>query len=287
MDGIQVKINTAHKNPTLKLYPDAIMNPGSLYLVDFSNPKGYDGGNTPPANGTLIPNLAWETAKNMIGSGDRTSLSSTAAVNFTAGESIIEFTSKKGLHVITSQAALAAYHTFLAAIPAPIKSYILANTSHRFYYSVWARNTRLALTGTTAFCGFGNTAGFTTNHHAIFQRDNTQPTGGNLVGTRNTAFNALGNFFRNVGVQGFTGTPAAVGSTEGFWKVGSGGAYATFEVNKAPSMILYRPLYIEDLTVSGRSYAEADAADFALYTAAFGAGGRFNGDTFTDPATLA
>jgi hypothetical protein len=43
---------------------------------------------------------------------------------------------------------------------------------------------------------------------------------------------------------------------------------------------LYR-LYIENLTVSGRTWAEVDAIDYALYQAAFGAGGRFADDTFT------
>ena len=45
-------------------------------------------------------------------------------------------------------------------------------------------------------------------------------------------------------------------------------------------------LAIEDLTVSGRTYAEVDALDYALYQAAFAADGRYHGDTNTDPSTL-
>jgi len=57
-------------------------------------------------------------------------------------------------------------------------------------------------------------------------------------------------------------------------------------LNKSASGIFYK-LYIEDLTVSGRSYEQVDAIDFALYTSAFSAGGKYYGDSFTDPATIA
>lgn len=52
------------------------------------------------------------------------------------------------------------------------------------------------------------------------------------------------------------------------------------------SSIFYRA-YIEDLTVSGRTYAEVDAIDYALYTKeVLTPGGRYYGDTYTDPATI-
>lgn len=45
--------------------------------------------------------------------------------------------------------------------------------------------------------------------------------------------------------------------------------------------------YVEDLTVSGRTYAEVDAIDHALYTKeVLTPGSRYYGDTFTDPATI-
>lgn len=55
--------------------------------------------------------------------------------------------------------------------------------------------------------------------------------------------------------------------------------------NHAPSQILYA-VCLEDLTVSGRSYIEASQMDAALYAQAFGAGGRYASDTFTNPTTL-
>lgn len=63
--------------------------------------------------------------------------------------------------------------------------------------------------------------------------------------------------------------------------MGTGNAH-----HRMPSMILYR-FVLEDLTVTGRSFATADAIDAAQFAAAFGTGGRYNGDTYTDPATIA
>jgi hypothetical protein len=52
------------------------------------------------------------------------------------------------------------------------------------------------------------------------------------------------------------------------------------------SWAFYRA-YIEDLTLSGRTWAEVNAIDYALYQAAFGTDGRFEGDTtFTAPSTI-
>lgn len=67
--------------------------------------------------------------------------------------------------------------------------------------------------------------------------------------------------------------------------VGTIGAWIGGNYNKATSRIIYRAR-IEDLTVSGRTYEEVEAIDFALYTAAFAVGGKFYGDTYTDPTTF-
>jgi len=53
------------------------------------------------------------------------------------------------------------------------------------------------------------------------------------------------------------------------------------------SGVIYRA-YMEDLQVSGRSYAAVDAIDFEQFTKhVLTAGGRYYGDTYTDPATIA
>jgi hypothetical protein len=70
--------------------------------------------------------------------------------------------------------------------------------------------------------------------------------------------------------------------------VGNGGSINASGTAKesAPSVVFYRT-YLEDLTVSGRTYAEVDALDVALYTKhVLTTGGRYYGDTYTDPATI-
>lgn len=101
---------------------------------------------------------------------------------------------------------------------------------------------------------------------------------------------------------GVTGTLAGggvlFGPTIAFDGIGSAGQTGTATFNaaytatngnkdKAPSFIFYR-LYLEDLTVSGRSYATVDGLANTNFANLFNtAGGRYYGtDTFTDPATI-
>lgn len=57
--------------------------------------------------------------------------------------------------------------------------------------------------------------------------------------------------------------------------------------DKTDSHVIYR-MYLEDLTVSGRTHAQVEALDHALYTKeVLTEGGRYYGDTYTSPATLA
>jgi hypothetical protein len=65
-----------------------------------------------------------------------------------------------------------------------------------------------------------------------------------------------------------------------------GSASAGTNKDKTDSHIIYR-FYLEDLTVSGLSYATVDALSRAEDTKhVLTAGGRYYGDTFTDPTTI-
>jgi len=85
------------------------------------------------------------------------------------------------------------------------------------------------------------------------------------------------------------------GSTVQFPGIGTTGTVAngTFNpassasnVNKSDSHIIYR-FYLEDLTVSGRTYAEVDALSWAEYQRqVLTVGGRYYGDTFTNPTSI-
>lgn len=100
----------------------------------------------------------------------------------------------------------------------------------------------------------------------------------------------------NAGVTGaYAGGGVFFGCPVQLPAIGTTGATGTAVINAAsnapnkdrcPSWVLYR-CYLEDLTISGRTYAEVDAIDHALYTAeVLDPGGRYHADTFTDPATL-
>lgn len=56
-------------------------------------------------------------------------------------------------------------------------------------------------------------------------------------------------------------------------------------LNAIQSLIVYR-IYIEDLKASGRTYEQVKAIDDAEFAKAFDVGGRFYGDTWSDPATI-
>jgi hypothetical protein len=95
------------------------------------------------------------------------------------------------------------------------------------------------------------------------------------------------------GSQGGGGLP--FGSSASWPGIGTTGTVASvnFGVNgnsankdKIDSHIIYR-FYLEDLTVSGRSYATVDALSWAEYTKhVLTVGGRYYNDTFTSPSTI-
>jgi hypothetical protein len=67
---------------------------------------------------------------------------------------------------------------------------------------------------------------------------------------------------------------------------GTGNLTSANSTDGSESRIFYG-FYLEDLTVSGRTYQDVDALDLQAYNIAFGTGGRYYNDTYTDPATIA
>lgn len=268
---------------------DAILNAGSLFLFDPSHSQG--GFTGVPATGDTVPNVAWKEAAALIGAGTEASLKArvTSSGNV-ANEFKLERTAKGGLHGIISQVAQTAGRSFSLAVAAAIRDYVYANrVEHSFYFSMWHRVTRLSTASSvmqSTFHYIGATAAtslFYAPNSAIYT-DN----GAAKIGARTTAQDTQGvagsERFANGGIHGITSTGPLPGNDIQLM-IGTGSVWNSFNVNKGASRVLYR-VYIEDLTVSGRTYAEADAQDYALYQAAFGVGGRFNGDTYTAPSTL-
>ena len=282
------------------LRKDPILTNGSLVLMDNSNPSITPPSVIPasnPATAGVIPNVAWEEAKAIFGSGDVTSLGFSTLNTYTASSGKVEMTAKKGVHAIISQVNhTARTQTFNIVMPAVYRQYFYDNSGHKFYVSVWRKKTRLPAAGVDwALLGllFGTTSVYMGLELVALNANGGRITMANMGTNRRIAAvdNDLNPYFKNVSSGGGTiGTPAANTNTDAsnflFALGGQISAYTdTYVLNKLPSVITYR-VYIEDQTVSGRSYAEIDAIDKALYDAAFAVGGKFYGDTFTDPATL-
>lgn len=273
-----------------KRYDDSLLNAGSLALLDFSHP--LTGVNSVPANGALINNIAWKQAQALLGLGTQSTLSWGFANNLTVTDGLVELTPKKGLHVITSQTTMAANRRMRINFPDPIRRYLADNPTRKIYFSIWARYTRLAMNGAVLndkhnLAMLYDSALGSASKWAFWMQNNSNYIGAGKSLGANTPTPVLGNFYRNLAVDGWTGGSSSgtiTAALTGYVKVGEDSPNVTLEVNKSPSMIIYR-VYLEDLTASGRSYAQADADDLARYTRAFSTG-RFVGDTFTNPATL-
>lgn len=81
-----------------------------------------------------------------------------------------------------------------------------------------------------------------------------------------------------VGSDGSTG--------EAFFSAVSAASSSTATREGQPSWLFYR-FYAEELTISGRTFAQVNALDQAEYTKqVLTPGGRYYGDVFTDPATI-
>lgn len=274
------------------LRDDPILTPGSLFLFDPSHSLGAFTGL--PTGANVVPNVAWEYAATAIGSGTQSSLAATAATTGNvAGKFLAERTVKGGLHgIVTQGGTQGADHNFLLTLPTSIRDFLYNNrTGHSFYISLWSKITRAALANAAPQSPFHFLGANTANLLFHFQNGTVNNgAGSNIVAsndvptTLDTSIASGTMRFNSGAVLGVYGTgPSAANNV--FLGVGTFGPYGSLNWNKGASRILYRA-YIEDLTVSGRTHAQVNAIDYALYQAAFASGGRFNGDTYTDPATL-
>ncbi len=290
--GLRIKLPVTFTDPTLpKNRADPFIADGSLFLVDFGR-ASVTPTTSVPAHGASLGNLAWETAADVIGSGDESTLAGTFE-NTLVGVpemGVVERTGRYGVHIINSQtAADSAARYGAVVIPAPVVAYIRANLpSHTFYFSMWGRQTRLATATADAIAYLGDTANGNNCAFSFYKHPARAPGDGTsaLVGAlAEPTINATGNFFRAIAADDWTGTKPSAPNTVGKFWFGAQGPYVGFQRNGAASGIIYR-IAVEDLTASGRTWPQAVAADKALYDAAFAPGGRFYGDTFRAPSEI-
>lgn len=275
-----------------KLYVDPMLNKGSLYLVEPMHPYEPWAAGVPSVN-AILPNIAASNAAALAGGTEaemRPTFFAGGEMRGTTG--LLERTAVGGLHGITTQAAPNNINMSAAVnLPAKLKTYLYNNRTHTLYFSLWHRITRTVDSAQTraSFAVFSESDA---NWLAIMSPLGESPAASpKRAGHSTTNQGAVGNSFRALGTAGPTegfGTLQAVGTARP-WSIGRNDDYsfAQGSINKySPSHILYRA-YAEDLTVSGRTFAQAAAADKAAYEAeVLRPGGRYYGDSFTNPTLI-
>jgi hypothetical protein len=280
--------------PKLATIDSILPEAGALLFLDPSHPYQpwgtWDLNSTSPFN---VPNLAYDQAKLMVPTGTAATLGASYQKNSVfkndSLSSKVERTVKGGLHVTYSQTVgdTTVNENIGLMAGSAINPYLLANKAHSFYFAKWGRITRGAL----AFDA-GTEPHMTTNGNSALPIFYTRPatSGDTQYPTNATRLNHYG--------EGVTNT-AGKGNTPIFQdlQVSDMNALAAnpalMPVNlskqggpnnlKAGSMVFYG-FYLEDLTVSGRSYATVDALLKAKYEKDVKtAGGRYYADTFTAP----
>lgn len=271
---IKLGVATTGNNP--KIYKDPIMSAGSIFLLDESRTA-----TSSYVNGTVMKNIAGSVAAPIIGVSEAALdpvFFKTATLLDT--EMKIEKTAKGALHLQSTAGTYTSGRNMRIPVPADIIAYMIARIAagDKFYQSWWYQYTRIATADQRIFA-LGASAYTSTYLFAYRARnyglptvdryDNFTITSGDhptapLMSARHvqTNFNGLttGNSI-NPGIY--------LGSA-------SGGAAGN------PSFLV-RKAYIENLTVSGRSYEAVRDLDIALHTEALAAGGRFYGDTWNTP----
>lgn len=275
------------------LRDDPILSSGSLFLFDPSHSAGTFAG--VPAQGSTVPNVAWKEAAAIIGSGDATTLAGEirASNHNEATKMLTERTPKGGLHGLVSQVNQTTTNYYSFRLKQALHNRIIANQDNDYYVSIWHTLTRHtignaapqspfhAAESTSNFIWHASSGAFAPGGGGAFGGTHRSPDNGDTSGAVGVARFLSGCTLAKSG--------AGMGNNIDIWPVaavlGNTGPWGSFNTNKAPSRVIYR-VYIEDLTVSGRTYAQVDSIDFALWQAAFAAGGKFYGDTYTDPSTL-
>ncbi|WP_458116961.1 hypothetical protein [Arthrobacter sp. D2-10] len=291
MSGLKLVLPTTFTDVSLPvLRDDPVLSNGSLLLLDPSHPAAPWAAGV-PASGSLLNNVASAEAESLLSGDLRPTLSYTPSMN-DGVKGKMERTGKGGLHTIISRSTPLASGDGASILMAPaVENYLAANKSHAFYLSFWDRMTRVngGTVGSNGVIQYGVVANDTNNLLAAFRADVWfifGSTGGNRM-----APNAVGPRLGNAQVDAGKATinAANINSAGPIWGAPAASynnAVLSSRNGHWPSFAFYR-FYLEDLTVSGRTYGEVDAIDNAEHTKqVLTPGGRYYADTFTDPTTI-
>ncbi len=272
-------------SPFGKYYPHPMLNAGSLFLFDPTHSLGAFSG--VPVDTQSMPNIAHDVAAEVIGSGNEVTLAGYVSRSGTAGtQALFERSGKGGIHALYSHINTGSALRTIVRPPALVEAYIWDKKGiHDLFFSFWMRATRGVAASAAPQAPF-HCASTTSSY--LFHSQGGSMTPSAQLGKRNgpslVGVTPGTPILYNVGTNAYTGTPPG-GPIPIAAGMGSHGPFVTYN-NAAPLGGVIERMYIEDLTVSGRTYAEADALDLELHTAAHAAGGAWYGDTYTSPASF-
>lgn len=270
---------------------DKLEADGSLLLIDMTHPLASYGSGV-PANGTFYKNLAGANATSLIGSADTNVQVVSKFESPTLGK--VERTAKGGIHVIQSTTMTNKNEGFQLRLPESLVRYLKANPTHSYFVSQWGRTTR-PYPSTAVQHAVAGLSAFGASSFAFSLGNSSGTMGGGPVtlGIRHANPETAGKYnLRNGGVKDFAPDFYTAAYTPELGSIFEVGNYlapnsGNGKVGQRGAQVFYRG-YMEDLTVSGRTYAQADALDLAEYTKeCLTVGGRYYGDNIpTDPATI-
>jgi hypothetical protein len=276
---------------------DPVLAPGAILLADMAHPNNPVAVPATVADNMIIPNIAYQQAVTLAGGSNHADWLARAGTGMvvTGGtpEAKLEKSGKGGLHVIMSRTNDISGRGFFVgerAKSTKLTQYLLANPGHTYGLWLWERCTQVGLASTpepVSSILYNNGVG--TNDIA-WRMDRAASTGPSAISSADPSLpQAVGNRRRGIATTGYSGAVPTSDLNVHLlaWVIGNQIEGST-TLHKSRSAILYR-LYLEDLTVSGRTFAQVDALDAAQWTAAIGTGGRYEAatETFTDPATVA
>ncbi|SHH40336.1 hypothetical protein SAMN05216361_0054 [Marisediminitalea aggregata] len=271
---------------------DPIESNGSLMLFDGGSVDyGFNG---LPDAGEAIPNVLSHYLKSIVGGNP-----SNASLNFTVANKspnssafLAERTLKGGIHGINSLTNQSEAVNYKWLGPEAVRDWIVANPNHSYYISYWGVVTRVGVDNAAEQSPFHFTSQFgaTNNFHFHFQGGKADSAISPTYYTDNVNDDHFSGrptpYTRYSAVQIASMTGNGVTATDNIaLLVGIGDAWQSFNINAGASRILYRA-YIEDLSISGRSFNTVNDIDTALYAAAFSEGGKFYNDSYTSPSSI-
>lgn len=296
-------VNPPTSRPRVDL-PDVVMpERGSLFLLDATHPT-KKWANGVPEDNTYLPNLAGDSLSSLSNRSGEVYLDSRVFnSNLTAANIVAKRTSKGGLNA--ARIATGTNGGVRIRWSLALMEYILNHTDHKYYVSLWTRvlkntdNTHayLALGASTVRDNFNGYLTIMSNANTNYPANDSsrnmriglhrEPhnTRNLLTATPPTiAATTPFPFYSSIGVNGYSG-PAAIDQTaeealeySRVWGIGA--PYHPYGMGNSELLdqTFYR-VYVEDLTVSGRTYPDVDALDYSLYQKeVMTSGGRYYND---------